>query len=214
MTKLLVRLVLVLSAIALLPAAAFGSCSKPANAIEAENCLPGSPQGNWYVSGAGDETIQGFATDMSVNVGQTISFKVSTTANSYHIEIYRMGYYQGNGGRLITTFTPTASLAQGQPACMTDSASRLTDCGNWKLSASWAVPSTAMSGIYLAQLVRDDTGGESDIVFVVRNDASTSAMLFQTSDESWQAYSNYGGFSFYGDSSGFNSDRPWLQVEL
>ena len=159
MTKLLVRLVLAFFGIALLTGTAFGSCSKPANAIEAENCLPGNPQGDWYVSGAGDETIQGFSTDISVNVGQTVSFKVSTTAKSYHIEIYRMGYYQGNGARLITTFTPNAALAQGQPACMTDSASRLTDCGNWKVSASWAVPSTATSGIYIAHLVRDDTNG-------------------------------------------------------
>ena len=223
MTKLLVRLVLALSAIALLTGTSFGSCSKPANAIEAENCLPGNPQGDWYVSGAGDETIQGFSTDMSVNVGQTISFKVSTTAKSYHIEIYRMGYYQGNGGRLITTFTPSVSLAQGQPACMTDSASRLADCGNWKVSASWAVPSTAVSGIYIAQLVRDDTNGASDIIFVVRNDASTSAMLFQTADESWQAYNNYGGFSLYGDSSGFaltdrgykvSYNRPLSPIEI
>ena len=83
---------------------------------------------------------------MSVNVGQTVSFKISTTASAYHIEIYRMGYYQGNGARLITSFTPTASLAQGQPACMTDTASRLYDCGNWKVSATWAVPSNAISG--------------------------------------------------------------------
>ena len=52
---------------------------------------------------------------MSVNVGQTISFKISTTASAYHIEIYRMGYYQGNGARLITTFTPTASLPRVSP---------------------------------------------------------------------------------------------------
>ena len=202
---------------------AFGSCSQPANAIEAENCQTGSPHEQWYVSGEGDPTIQGFATDMSVNVGQTISFKISTPANAYHIEIYRMGYYQGNGARLVTTFTPTASLAQGQPACLTDSASRLFDCGNWKVSASWAVPSTATSGIYFAHLIRNDTQGDSLIFFVVRNDASTSAMIFQTADESWQAYNNYGGFSFYGDSSGFNLlnraykvsyNRPMSPIEI
>ena len=202
---------------------AFGSCSQPANAIEAENCQTGSPHEQWYVSGEGDPTIQGFATDMSVNVGQTISFKISTPANAYHIEIYRMGYYQGNGARLITTFTPTASLAQGQPACLTDSASRLYDCGNWRVSASWAVPSTATSGIYFAHLIRNDTSGDSLIFFVVRNDASTSAMLFQTADESWQAYNNYGGFSLYGDSSGFNLlnraykvsyNRPMSPIEI
>src|SRR5580704_1303979 len=59
-----------------LSSAAFGqNCSAPANAIEAENCLPGNPPSQWDVSGAGDPTIQGFATDISVNLGQTINFK-------------------------------------------------------------------------------------------------------------------------------------------
>ena len=65
------------------------------------------------------------------------------------------------------------------------------------MSASWTVPTTAVSGVYLAHLVRDDTGGSSHIVFVVRNDASHSDMLFQTSDETWQAYNTYGGNSLY-----------------
>ena len=221
MKTALLRVVFALIAVFLITGMAFGSCSQPANAIEAENCLPGTPSSQWYVSGAGDSTIQGFATNMSVNVGQTISFKISTTASAYHIEIYRMGYYQGNGARLITTFTPTASLAQGQPACMTDTASRLYDCGNWKVSATWAVPSNSTSGIYFAHLIRNDNGNDSLIFFVVRNDSSTSAILFQTSDESWQAYNGYGGHSLYG-ATGFDLtnraykvsyNRPLVSIE-
>ena len=55
-----------------------------------------------------------------------------------------------------------------------------------------------MSGIYFARVVRDDTQGTSHIVFVVRNDASHSNILFQTSDETWQAYNDYGGQNLYG----------------
>ena len=54
-----------------------------------------------------------------------------------------------------------------------------------------------MSGLYIAHLVRNDTGGSSLIPFVVRNDASHSDILFQTSDETWQAYNTYGGNSLY-----------------
>ena len=61
------------------------------------------------------------------------------------------------------------------------------------MSASWAVPANATSGIYFARLVRTDTGGASHIVFVVRDDASHSDILFQTSDTTWQAYNDYGG---------------------
>src|SRR5690349_17916802 len=56
---------------------ALASCASPANAIERENCLPGSPESEWDISGAGAPSIQGFATDISVNVGQTIFFKIN-----------------------------------------------------------------------------------------------------------------------------------------
>lgn len=55
-----------------------------------------------------------------------------------------------------------------------------------------------MSGVYIADLTRDDgTQGENQIVFVVRNDASTSDLLFQTSDTTWEAYNTWGGTSLY-----------------
>src|SRR5437870_3456691 len=73
------------------------------NPIVAENQLPGTPQSTWGV-GTGDATIQGFATDISVDQGQTVDLKVNDTALApYRIDIYRMGYYQGNGARLVTT---------------------------------------------------------------------------------------------------------------
>jgi N,N-dimethylformamidase beta subunit-like, C-terminal/Domain of unknown function (DUF4082)/Bacterial Ig-like domain (group 2)/Bacterial Ig domain len=180
----------------------YASCTAPQNAIEAENCNPGTNE--FDVSGSGDPTIQGFATDISVNVGQTINFKINTTASSYHIDIYRIGYYAGTGGRLITTIQPSAKLPQAQPACLTDSTTQLYDCGNWGVSASWTVPATAVSGVYVAAPVRTDTGGASQILFIVRNDSSHSDMLFQTSDESWQAYNDYGGHSVYGPTDAFN----------
>ena len=173
------------------------SCSSPANAIEAENCLPGTAQTTWDISGAGDSTIQGFTTDISANVGQTVSFKINTNATNYRLDIYRLGYYGGAGARLVTTVTPSAHLPQTQPACITDSATALMDCGNWAVSATWTIPSTAVSGLYFADVVRTDTGGNSHIPFVVRNDASTSPILFKTSDTTWQAYNDYGGANLY-----------------
>jgi hypothetical protein len=59
------------------------------------------------------------------------------------------------------------------------------------------VPANATSGVYVAKLVRTDTGGASHIIFVVRDDASTSDLLFQTSDTTWQAYNLFGGNNFY-----------------
>ena len=161
--------------------------------IACENTLPGDSPSDWQVSGAGDSTIQGFATSMSVNVGQTECFKIKTPATSYHIDILRIGYYQGDGARkVVSNMLPTATLPQTQPACVNDTQpTGLIDCGNWAVSASWTVPTTAVSGLYVAHLVRNDTGGSSLIPFVVRNDTSHSDILFQTDDETWQAYNTY-----------------------
>src|SRR5580700_2110029 len=176
---------------------AFASCTAPGNPMEAENCLPGNPPSQWYVVGAGSNNIQGFTTDISVNIGQTVFFKINTNAVAYSINIFRMGYYQGNRARLVASISPTAPLPQNQPPCLTDSSTGLTDCGNWAISASWVVPGTATSGVYFAQLMRSDTGEASPVLFVVRNDASHSDILAQTSDESWHAYNDYGGNSLY-----------------
>jgi hypothetical protein len=179
------------------------SCSAPANAIVAENCLPGNPDSEWDIptGDAGDLTIQGFADNMSIAAGGTINFKIDTKAAAYTINIYRIGYYGGMGARKVATITPSVPLPQTQPACLTNSATSMTDCGNWAVSASWTVPSTATSGVYIAHLTRTDTHGSSHIIFVVRNDASTSPIMFQTSDTTWQAYNYYGNGSLYGPGS-------------
>jgi len=130
-------------------------CSNPANAIVAENCLPGNPASEWDIGegSIGDPTIQGFTTDISVNQGGTVFFKISTPASAYTINIYRMGYYGGMGARKIATITPSVHLPQIQSACLSDTSVGLTDCGNWQVSASWQVPANATSGIYFAHLI-------------------------------------------------------------
>src|SRR2546425_5448711 len=165
-------------------------CDTPANPIIAENCLPGTAQSVWDVSGAGDLSIQGFATDISVNKGQTVSFKISTTGTKYRLDIYRMGYYGGLGARLVATVPSSGTVARSQPSCLTDAATGLIDCGNWTVTASWGVPAAAASGIYFARATREDAiPGDPEkaslIFFIVRDDGGRSDVLVQTSDETW-----------------------------
>ena len=176
---------------------AAAACDPSVNAIVCENQLAGSPSSQWAISGAGDPALQGFATDISVNRGTTVHFKINTTASAYTIAIYRLGYYQGTGARLVATIAPAVPLPQAQPACLTNGTVGPIDCGNWAESAAWAVPASATSGIYLARLARADTGGASQIVFVVRDDAGSQPLVVQTSDTTWQAYNGYGGQSLY-----------------
>src|SRR6185369_6282795 len=58
------------------------------NPIVCENSLPGTPSSEWDIDGAGDPQLQGFATDISANKGDTVRFKVSTTATIFSIDIY------------------------------------------------------------------------------------------------------------------------------
>jgi Domain of unknown function (DUF4082)/Bacterial Ig-like domain (group 3)/Bacterial Ig domain len=181
-----------------LPARADDPCAQAAeNPIPCENTNPGTPFSVWGVDGAGDPGLQGFATDISVNVGGTISFKVSTASTDYTLTMYRLGWYQGSGARQVAVVTPSAALPQAQPACLTDPPTGLVDCGDWGVSASWTVPATAVSGVYFARLADAGTGAASLVPFVVRDDASTSDVLFRTNDTTWEAYNDYGGSNTY-----------------
>ncbi len=172
-------------------------CGSSGNQITCENSKPGTDPYVWDIDGSGDPSIQGFATDISVNVGNRIDFKIDTNARNYSIDIYRTGWYQGLGARKVASVTPSANLPQSQPQCISDITTELYDCGTWGVSASWNVPSTAVSGVYLALLTRADTGGQSHIMFIVRDLANHSDVLFQTSDPTWHAYNIYGGADFY-----------------
>ncbi|WP_020017093.1 DUF4082 domain-containing protein [Promicromonospora sukumoe] len=184
--------------LASVPAAnAADPCAPGSKPVVCENSKPGTSPEVWDIDRSGDASIQGFATEMSVDTGSRVSFKIDTDARAYTIDIYRTGWYQGLGARKIASISPSATLPQRQPECAWDETTELVDCGSWGVSAGWDVPSTAVSGVYIALLTRTDTGGQSHITFVVRDDGSTSDIVFQTSDTTWQAYNTYGGSSFY-----------------
>ncbi|MCO8271754.1 DUF4082 domain-containing protein [Actinoplanes sp. TRM 88003] len=180
-------------------AAVAATCSP--NPVVCENQLAGTSPSVWQIDGVGDETIQGFATDMSVNAGQTVGFKVRAEA-AFKIDIYRLGYYGGNGARKITSLPGTYPAQNQTTECVTDPNTQIYDCGTWNTAATWTAPATAVSGVYFALLTRPDDGGTSHITFVVREDARNSEVFFKTSDATWQAYNKYGGADFYGGPNG------------
>ncbi|WP_331376002.1 DUF4082 domain-containing protein [Sinorhizobium chiapasense] len=168
------------------------------NKIVLENMKQGNPISEWGIVGDGDGNIQGFATQISTNLGQTVDFKIATDSTDYRIEIYRLGYYSGDGARKVATIDVNLAQAQVQPHPIVDMSRGLIDCGNWSVSASWTIPDDMVSGVYIAKLVREDgTAGSSHIPFIVRDDSSTSDIVFQTSDTTWQAYNAWGGASLY-----------------
>jgi hypothetical protein len=191
-----------------------------------ENQLTGTSQSQWDLGGGANtgegqysgfglsqsgvtNFIEGFTDNISVNHGQTINFKVNTDCKNYRIDIYRLGYYAGLGARKITTIS--MSTASIQPTPLTNAALGLVDAGNWSVTASWAVPANAVSGVYIAHLVRQDAVlGENHIPFVIRDDGTKHDIVFQTSDTTWHAYNGWGGASLYG--YGGNADARAYKV--
>ena len=186
------------------PTTAQAACGNP---IVCENQLPGTPESVWDISSDQGTTIQGFADPFSVNIGGSINFKIESAAKSYKVDIYRIGYYGGDGARLVTSVTPNISVSQNQPTCNTNASTGLVDCGNWGVSATWNVPTTAVSGVYFARLTRTDGSTDANqIPFVVTDNSSHSDVVYMTSDETWQAYNDWGGYSVY---AGTATGSPW-----
>lgn len=168
------------------------------NKIVLENMKQGNPVSEWGIDGDGNGSIQGFATEISTNLGGTVDFKIATDSTNYRIDIYRLGYYGGLGARKVATIDQNLAAPQVQPHPIVDMNIGLIDAGNWAVSASWQIPDDAVSGVYIAKLVREDgTVDASHIPFVVRDDAASSDIVFQTSDTTWQAYNAWGGASLY-----------------
>ncbi|HEY7355637.1 MAG TPA: hypothetical protein VH590_04190, partial [Ktedonobacterales bacterium] len=72
-----------------------------ANPIVAENTCLGTNGWRPDLPFGSQQDIEAFAAPVSVNIGQRVSIYVSTLAPSYSLNVYRMGWYQGLGGRAM-----------------------------------------------------------------------------------------------------------------
>jgi hypothetical protein len=150
------------------------------NEIIQENAILEGRTDRSYWDGSHSTEIEGFATDMSVNAGTRVDFKINVNSGAgsdYVVEIFRLGYYGGSGAREVAQWTNTN--AKVQPNALVDASRGLVDAGNWSVTDGWNVPTAAVSGVYLARLRRLDSNGNpidgavNQIPFVVRNDGES-----------------------------------------
>jgi hypothetical protein len=173
------------------------------NAIVEENSLTGTKSW-WYPLGDKPAILEGFSTQISYLPLDAVEFKLQSPKSipRYSLEIYRLGYYGGLGGRLLSN--QTVSTPKVQPKCSFEELTRTTDCRGWSVSAVWKIPEEAISGVYVALPVY--YGGAATeygtyIPFVVRRqpqNTTKTSLLFKTSDLTWVAYNQYGGRNVYG----------------
>jgi hypothetical protein len=145
--------------------------------------------------------IEGFCSRASVQAGDEISFHVSTNPVSiFRIELYRMGYYGGAGGRQVMELGPFVGTIQPEPAV---GPNRLREC-HWEPCASLRIPADWVSGVYLGKLTADREGLQSYVIFIVKDNREAD-YIFQCSDNTWQAYNRWPSqFSLYDDGK-----NPW-----
>ncbi|MGY1705365.1 N,N-dimethylformamidase beta subunit family domain-containing protein [Geodermatophilus sp. SYSU D00697] len=170
----------------------WGACSTSVarpNPVVVENQHPGTE--SWQITRRSDDVhqqVKGYASAVSVDLGESITFFVTVNpVQGYSIDVYRFGYYQGLGGRLMQHVD--AGTGVTQPSCPVDPTTGMVSC-DWSPNYTLDVPTTWTSGVYLAKLTNAE-GFENYITFVVRDDDRRSALLYQQSVTTYQAYNNY-----------------------
>ncbi len=165
--------------------------------VKAENAKPGTAW--WVTSQQTDRAIEGFASQVSAVTGDRIALYVNTSASSFHVEAYRMGCYQGIGGRLIWQSAEVRGVQQPDPILIAPT--NTIEC-QWSPSLSFTVGDSWPPGAYLLKLV-GATGEQQFVPLCIRDDSSTAAIVLQSSVTTWQAYNRWGGYSlYYGNTDG------------
>ncbi len=145
--------------------------------------------------------VEGYCSHTSIQAGERLKFFVSTNpASSFDLDIYRLGYYGGAGGRWMTRIGPLSGEPQLEPET---GPKRLRNC-QWPVSAELTIPTDWLSGVYVGKLTARREGLQSYVIFIVR-DERPADLLFQCSDHTWQAYNRWPSqFSLYDD-----GQNPW-----
>ena len=158
--------------------------------------------------------IEGYCSKQSVEAGDAIDIMVSTDpAQPFRVEVFRMGYYGGRGARLMTELGPFKGKPQPAPK---PGAKNLHEC-QWEPATRLTIPADWPSGVYLGRMTTiPDSAAEpywqSYVVFIVR-DQRPADILFQCSDNTWQAYNRWpNNYSIYTHPKG--NQGPWADVSF
>lgn len=133
-------------------------------------------------------TIEGYVNKTSLYPGESLDFKVSMhTPGNFLIDIYRMGYYGGKGGRSMAKLGPFEGKSQEVPLMAME---RVREC-DWETATTFTIPNDWPSGVYLGKLSRDEPFGKQSYVIFVVKERRKSDILCMVSDLTWQAYNKW-----------------------
>lgn len=188
--------------------------------IREENAKPGAD--DWQLTrvkldsstGTRSSLIEGYCSKQSVAAGEAIDVFVSTNPPAaFELEIFRTGYYGGKGARLMQKLGPFLGETQPTPE---PGEKNLHEC-RWKPTTRLTIPDDWVSGVYLGRLTTLPDSPEipywqSYVIFIVRDDRPAD-ILFQCSDNTWQAYNLWPtNDSLYTHPDG--GQGPWADVSF
>ena len=158
--------------------------------VSDENARPGDR--SWITGRAAPAgALEAFPGATSVNVGDALDVFVSSPGPTVSVRVFRLGFYQGLGARLVADLGNVATRAQAPAA---PDALGTVDC-DW--SRTFTLDTSAYApGQYLARLENPD-GGFRWCPFIVRDDSSSAAYVYLSAVTTWQAYNAWGGYSLY-----------------
>ncbi len=173
------------------------STSGPPPTIAQENAHRGTSA--WRLAGPSEliggearGAIAGYVSEQSILPGEVERVYVDAPrARRVRIEVFRMGWYGGRGGRLV--LRSRRLPAQKQPRCAHDYRTGLTQC-DWHVTLAFPLPSALPSGVYIVKLRAG--GAHSDCMFVLRP-ARPPKLLVEIPTASYEAYNSWGGDDLY-----------------
>jgi hypothetical protein len=161
--------------------------------VAAENAKAGSR--SWKITGApGAGFIEGFADRTYAAVGQKVVLRVSTSAPTFRVTAYRMGWYGGAGARAV--WHSAAVAGHRQPRCPVSRGVNMVSCRDWKPSVTLRVTPAFVQGDYLLKLVGSGRQ-QSYVPLTVWDPASQSTYLVKNDVFTWQAWNTFGGYDYY-----------------
>ncbi len=174
------------------PVDTLGPSGVVSSAIVAENRLPGTSA--WRITDQGPGSIDGFADLNYAAAGDTVHLYVSTTAPTFSVTAYRMGWYQGLGGRQIWTSGPIAGTVQ--PPCPVDPTTNMVACDNWTPDVTMPVTPAFVPGDYLLKLVGSGNQ-QAYVLLTVWDPSSHATYLIMNRSLVEQGWNTFGGYSYY-----------------
>jgi hypothetical protein len=156
-----------------------------------ENALAGDPHWNIRHIGARNAML-GYAGQASVLPGEPITLYASTTARSFTVSAFRMGWYGGDLARLVWRSGTVRGHRQRKPALIEPTNTVQTSWG-----PSLTVPTHGWpEGSYLLRLDAE-SGAQRFVPVTVRSAATAGKIVIKNSTATWQAYNTWGGYDLY-----------------